>query len=51
MAKLATDFLLERLVANGVRRIYGYPGDGIDGIVGALERHDEELCVTPRVAA
>jgi pyruvate dehydrogenase (quinone) len=43
MAKLTADFLLERLVANGVRRIYGYPGDGINAIVGALERHKEEL--------
>ncbi len=28
--------VLERLSAWGVRRIYGYPGDGINGIVGAL---------------
>jgi pyruvate dehydrogenase (quinone) len=32
------DFLLERLSVWGVRRIYGYPGDGIGGIVGALDR-------------
>jgi len=32
------DFLLERLAAWGVRRIYGYPGDGINGIMGALGR-------------
>src|SRR5919199_1809372 len=43
MAKLTADFLLERLVANGVRRIYGYPGDGINAIVGALDRHKEQL--------
>src|SRR5918912_338602 len=43
MAKLTADFLLERLVANGVRRIYGYPGDGINAIVGALDRHRDEL--------
>src|ERR687884_798669 len=43
MAKLTADFLLERLVANGVRRVYGYPGDGIGAIVGALDRHEEEL--------
>jgi len=30
--------LLERLAANGVHRIYGYPGDGINGIMGALNR-------------
>jgi pyruvate dehydrogenase (quinone) len=43
VAKLTADFLLERLIANGVRRIYGYPGDGINAIVGALERHAAEL--------
>ncbi len=41
MAKLTADFLLERLAENGVRRIYGYPGDGINAIIGALERHPE----------
>ena len=32
------DFLVERLHQWGVRRIYGYPGDGINGIMGALGR-------------
>jgi pyruvate dehydrogenase (quinone) len=39
MAKTTADFLLERLNENGVRRIYGYPGDGINSLIGALERH------------
>src|SRR6266513_2300728 len=43
MAKLTADFLLERLAENGVKRIYGYPGDGINAIVGALERHKDSL--------
>src|SRR6266566_4303346 len=43
MAKLTADFLLERLAENGVRRIYGYPGDGINAIVGALERHRDTI--------
>ena len=43
MAKLTADFLLERLHENGVKRIYGYPGDGINAIVGALERHKEQI--------
>ena len=38
MAKTVADFLLERLSAWGVRRIYGYPGDGINGLLGALDR-------------
>src|SRR2546423_547358 len=43
MGKLTADFLLERLAENGVRRIYGYPGDGINAIIGALERHEDEI--------
>ena len=43
MAKLTADYLLERLHENGVRRIYGYPGDGINAIVGALERQKETI--------
>jgi pyruvate dehydrogenase (quinone) len=34
------DFLLRRLHEWGVRRIYGYPGDGINGILGALSRQN-----------
>src|SRR5436305_1640561 len=40
MAELVADYLLERLTDWGVKRIFGYPGDGINGIVGALERVD-----------
>ena len=32
------DFVVERLHAWGIRRIYGYPGDGINGVIGALQR-------------
>src|SRR4051812_44009950 len=38
MAKTTSDFLIERLQAWGVNRVYGYPGDGINGIMGALDR-------------
>jgi len=38
MANTVADFLLERLSGWGVRRIYGYPGDGINGLLGALNR-------------
>jgi len=31
MAKTVGDFMIERLHAWGVKRIYGYPGDGING--------------------
>ena len=43
MGTSTADFLLERLAENGVTRIYGYPGDGINAIVGALERHQDTL--------
>jgi pyruvate dehydrogenase (quinone) len=33
-----SDFLIRRLVEWDVDRIYGYPGDGINGIMGALGR-------------
>jgi pyruvate dehydrogenase (quinone) len=38
MATTVSDFLVTRLREWGVRRIFGYPGDGIDGILGALQR-------------
>ncbi|MDR6411709.1 thiamine pyrophosphate-requiring protein [Paraburkholderia terricola] len=38
MAQTVSDFIVERLHAWGVRRIYGYPGDGINGMFGALNR-------------
>ncbi len=40
MAKLVADFMLDRLEAWGIRRIYGFPGDGIGGLVAALGRDD-----------
>src|SRR5437016_2365020 len=38
MAELVSDFVLARLREWGVHRIYGYPGDGINGFLGALDR-------------
>ena len=32
------DFLVERLKSWGVKRIFGYSGDGINGVIGALQR-------------
>jgi pyruvate dehydrogenase (quinone) len=37
------DHLLERLVEWGVRRVYGYPGDGINGIMGAFDRASDRI--------
>jgi pyruvate dehydrogenase (quinone) len=38
MAKNVAQFMLERLADWGVRRIYGYPGDGINGFLGAFHK-------------
>ena len=46
--KTVGDFLLERLGQWGVKRIYGYPGDGINGIMGAFGRSKEMKFVQAR---
>jgi pyruvate dehydrogenase (quinone) len=39
MSQTVADHLLERLAQEwGVKRIFGYPGDGINGIIGAFAR-------------
>ena len=38
MSQTVGDFLVERLHSWGVRKIFGYPGDGINGVFGALQR-------------
>ena len=43
MAQTVGDFIVERLYAWGVRRIFGYPGDGINGFFGALNRADGKI--------
>jgi pyruvate dehydrogenase (quinone) len=49
MTKTVADALVERLAEWGVRRIYGYPGDGINGMIGALSRASDTIAfVEPR---
>lgn len=43
MAPTVSDFVIERLLEWGVRRIYGYPGDGINGLLGALNRASDRM--------
>jgi pyruvate dehydrogenase (quinone) len=40
MAETVGDFIVERLEQWGVKRIYGYPGDGINGITAGLRHRD-----------
>jgi pyruvate dehydrogenase (quinone) len=42
MAELVADFVLKRLSEWGIHRIYGYPGDGINGFLGAFDRAEDD---------
>jgi pyruvate dehydrogenase (quinone) len=42
MAQTVGDYLLERLRAWDVRHVFGYPGDGINGILAAWGRADNQ---------
>jgi len=42
MATMTSDFFVERLREWGVSRIFGYPGDGINGVLGALQRAETD---------
>ncbi len=43
MGQTTSDFLLDRLHRWGVSRVYRYPGDGINGILGALDRAKQRV--------
>ncbi|HEV6968627.1 thiamine pyrophosphate-requiring protein [Roseateles sp.] len=43
MSKTVSDQLLQRLHDWGVRRTYGYPGDGINGLMGAMDRMGAQM--------
>ncbi|MBY8829684.1 thiamine pyrophosphate-requiring protein [Hephaestia mangrovi] len=43
MAQTVGDYFWERLHQWGVRRIFGYPGDGINGLLGALDRQKDKF--------
>ena len=40
------DFILDRLRQWNVTHIFGYPGDGINGLISALGRADDCLLYT-----
>lgn len=43
MSSTVSDFIVDRLHAWGIRRIFGYPGDGINGLMGALGRAEDKI--------
>lgn len=43
MSKNVSEFLIDRLSEWGINRIYGYPGDGINGIMGALAKREDSM--------
>ncbi|MBV8378476.1 MAG: thiamine pyrophosphate-requiring protein [Verrucomicrobia bacterium] len=43
MSTTVSDFLIQRLNEWGIQRIYGFPGDGINGIIGAIGRAGDKV--------
>src|SRR5258707_7810312 len=43
MSQTVGDFLVQRLHDWDVSHIFGYPGDGINGVFGALNRADGKI--------
>ena len=43
MSKTVGDFFVERLHEWGIHTIFGYPGDGINGVLGALNRSKHKI--------
>ena len=43
-----SDFFVERMKTWGVKRIFGYSGDGINGVIGALQRDGGIDFIQPR---
>lgn len=43
MSKIVADILFDRLIDWGVDTIFGFPGDGIDGLFEGLRTHQDKL--------
>ncbi|HEY9127386.1 MAG TPA: ubiquinone-dependent pyruvate dehydrogenase, partial [Acidobacteriaceae bacterium] len=41
MAKSAAEVMVDMLAASGIRRVYGLPGDSLNGITDAIRKHQE----------
>jgi pyruvate dehydrogenase (quinone) len=43
MSMTVSDYILHRLNEWGLKRIYGFPGDGINGLIGAVGRAGDKI--------
>lgn len=43
MSQSVSDFIVERIHAWGINRVFGYPGDGINGVMEALNRAQDKV--------
>jgi pyruvate dehydrogenase (quinone)/pyruvate oxidase len=43
MGKIASELMVERLIEWGVDTVFGLPGDGINGIMEGLRRHQDKI--------
>ena len=43
MSETVGAYVLKRLHEHGIDRVYGYPGDGINGLLGGFHQHGEEV--------
>lgn len=48
MTHTVSDFIVNRLAQWGVERLYGYSGDGINGMMEALRKADSPRLIQPR---
>ncbi|MEP7253272.1 MAG: thiamine pyrophosphate-binding protein, partial [Ginsengibacter sp.] len=43
MSQTVGDFLINRLSEWGITRIFGFPGDGINGLMGSMDRAKDTM--------
>ena len=43
MSKTVAELVVERLIAWNVEVIFGFPGDGVNGLFGALRTHKDKI--------
>src|SRR6056297_4003771 len=43
MAENVSEFLIRRLTEWKIKRVFGYPGDGINGLIGAMDKASDKI--------